>query len=315
MHDVLPTFDDVVEAARRIDASVVHTPVVRNSTLDERVGAQVWLKCENLQEAGAFKFRGATNAVLSLPDDQAVKGVAAHSSGNHAAALALAARRRGIPAYVVMPHNAPRSKVDAVRAFGGHLELCAPTLAARETTLRHVLDATGATEIHPYDDPRVIAGAGTAAFELMRSVTDLDLVVAPVSGGGLLSGTCVAVHGTRPSTSVWGAEPAGVDDAYQSLRTGIRQGETGATSIADGLLAVLSDRTFTILRAHVDEIVRVDEKDIVEAMHFSFDHVKLVVEPSAAVALAALFSKAGRLPPRVGVVVSGGNVDRHLLVG
>jgi threonine dehydratase len=301
-----PTFADVVDAARRIESRVVRTPVVRSRILDDAVGSEVWLKCENLQEAGAFKFRGATNAVQCLSAAQAAAGVAAHSSGNHAAALALAASRRGIPATLVMPENAPAVKIDAVARAGGRIVLCEPTLSAREEMLDQVLADTGATQVHPYDDPRVIAGAGTAALELMTDVVDLDVVVAPVSGGGLLSGTSLAAHGVRPTTAVVGAEPRRVDDAHRSLVTGVRQGDTGAGSIADGLLAVLSDRTFSILRDHVDEIVLVDEEEIVAAMHFVLDHVKLVVEPSAAVAVAALLARPGRWPRRVGLILSGG---------
>jgi threonine dehydratase len=275
----------------------------------------VWLKCENLQEAGAFKFRGATNAVLCLSDDDARRGVAAHSSGNHAAALALAASRRGISATLVMPDNAPRIKHDAVLRFGGRVVLCEPTLQARADALETVLAETGATEIHPYDDPRVIAGAGTATLELLDDAPDLEMVMAPVSGGGLLSGTALAASGIDPDLTIWGAEPSQVDDAYRSLSTGVRQSDAGGTSIADGLLAVLSDRTFRILRDRVDQITLVDEAEIIDAMRFIFDHAKLVIEPSAAVAVAALVRRRGNLPGRIGVILSGGNVDRRLLNG
>jgi threonine dehydratase len=309
----IPSFADVLGAARRIEGHVVHTPVVRSPALDDAAGSSVWLKCESLQAAGSFKFRGATNAVLQLTDEQALAGVAAHSSGNHAAALALAARHRGIPATVVMPENAPAVKRDAVRRYGGRVVTCEATLAAREAALREVLDETNATEIHPYDDPRVIAGAGTAALELVHEVDDLAMVIAPVSGGGLLSGTSLAVHGVRPDVEVWGAEPRRVDDAHRSLVTGTIQPDTGRGSIADGLLAVLSERTFTILHDHVREIVVVDENEIIDATLFAFDHMKLVIEPSAATAIAALLRRKGDLPRRVGLILSGGNVDRGLL--
>jgi threonine dehydratase/serine racemase len=309
----IPSFEHVLAASRRIAGHVVRTPIVRSSALDELVGSEVWLKCESLQESGSFKFRGATNAVLQLTDDRAQAGVAAHSSGNHAAALALAARRRGIPATVVMPDNAPAVKRDAVERAGGRIVLCSPTLADRETALRAVLHETGATEIHPYDDPRVIAGAGTAALELIDDVPDLDLVIAPVSGGGLLSGTSIATHGRRPDIEVWGAEPVQVDDAHRSLVTGIRQGDTGRGSVADGLLAVLSERTFAVLRDHVTEVVVVDEAQIVNATILAFERVKLVIEPSAATAVAALLARRGELPPRIGVILSGGNVERSFL--
>ncbi len=304
-----PTFGDILDAARRVEGHVVRTPILRLAPVDAAVGAEVWMKCETLQHAGAFKFRGATNAVLSLDDQQARAGVAAHSSGNHAAALALAACRRGIAATLVMPHDAPQVKVDAVRRAGGSVVFCEPTLSARAAALEEVLTETGAVEIHPYDDPRVIAGAGTAALELIDDVPDLDLVVAPVSGGGLLSGTSLAVHGRRPETNVWGAEPDQVDDAHRSLVAGQRLASAERVSIADGLLATLSDRTFDILSAHVTDIVLVTEDEIRNAMAVLVEGAKLLVEPSAAVALAGLISRRGGLPDRVGLILSGANVD------
>lgn len=312
MSSLEPTFDDILDAAYRIDGHVVRTPTIRSRALDDAVGADVWLKCENLQEVGAFKFRGATNAVLSLSDDEAAAGVAAHSSGNHAAALAVAAARRGIPATLVMPEDAPQIKRDAVVRAGGRVILCEPTLPARADTLEAVLAETGAIEIHPYDDPRVIAGAGTATLELIHDAPDLDMIMAPVSGGGLLSGTALAAKGLQSDSAIWGAEPVQVDDAYRSLEAGLRQVGNPGTSIADGLLAVLSDRTFGILRDRVDRIVRVEETEIVDAMRFVFDHVKLVIEPSAAVGVAALLRRRGDLPARIGLILSGGNVDRRL---
>lgn len=304
-----PTFGDITDAARRIEGHVVRTPILRLAPIDAAVGAEIWMKCETFQHAGAFKFRGATNAVLSLDDHQARAGVAAHSSGNHAAALALAASRRGIAATLVMPDDAPQVKVDAVRRAGGRIVFCEPTLSARAAALEEVLAETGAVEIHPYDDPRVIAGAGTAALELIDDSPDLDLVVAPVSGGGLLSGTSLAVHGRRPETVVWGAEPEQVDDAHRSLLAGSRLAGEDGTSIADGLLATLSDRTFEILSQHVADIVLVTEDEIRNAMAVLVDGAKLVVEPSAAVALAALISRRHDLPDRIGLILTGGNVD------
>ncbi len=305
----LPTFADVEQAARRIDGHVVRTPVIRSAAVDEAVGHPVWLKCETFQHAGAFKFRGAANAVLSLSDEEASRGVAAHSSGNHAAALALAARRRGVPAVLVMPHDAPMVKQEAVRRAGGSIVWCDPSMQARVDTLAQVLIETGATEIHPYDDPRVIAGAGSAALELVDDIPDLDLVIAPVSGGGLLSGTALAAQGRRPGMRVWGAEPSGVDDAYRSLITGRRHTDNTGTSMADGLLATLSDRTFAILRERVETIVVVTEEEIAAATELLICEAKLVVEASAAVAVAALIRRRDDLPSRVGVILSGGNVD------
>jgi threonine dehydratase/serine racemase len=299
-------------AAARIAGHVHRTPVMTSTSIDALVGCRVHFKCEHLQRGGAFKARGATNAVLALDDETAARGVAAHSSGNHAAALALAARSRGIPCHAVMPADAPRSKQEATAGYGADITLCEPTLAAREAALAAVLARTGAVEIHPYDDPEVIAGQGTATLELLDEVPAIGGVVAPVSGGGLLSGTAIAAHGIDPRTSVWGAEPVGVDDAHRSLASGARTSTGNTTSIADGLLAVLSDRTFAILRTRGVEVVTVREVQIIEAMALVFTRLKQVVEPSAATALAGLLALAESgvpLPPDVGVILSGGNVD------
>jgi threonine dehydratase len=278
-------------------------------TLDERAGTHVFLKCENFQRSGAFKARGAFNAVLQVPAGEASRGVAAHSSGNHGGALALAARECGVPCYVVMPAGAPRAKVDAVRGYGGHVIECAPTMDAREAKLAEVLAETGAHEVHPYDDPRVIAGAGTAAVELLEECPDLDLLMAPVSGGGLLSGTAIAAHGMNSGCRIWGAEPTGADDAYRSLARNRLEPRTEGTTIADGLLATLSARTFAILSEHVEGIVRVEDGEILDTMRFLFERCKLVVEPSGAAALAGVFAFPEVLPQRVGVILSGGNLD------
>lgn len=302
------SFPDVRAAATRIAPFVHHTPVMTCASLDAWIGAHVYMKCEHLQRVGAFKYRGATNAVRSLADGEARRGVAAHSSGNHAAALACAARVRGIPAYVVMPEGAPAVKKAAVAAYGATITFCEDTVAAREAALAEVVARTGAVEIHPYDDDRVIAGAGTAALELCEAVPDLDAVIAPVGGGGLLSGTSIAVHGLHSDVRVIGAEPARADDAARSLRSGERTPPLPPATIADGLLTGLSDRTFAILREHVEQIVTVEEDEIVEATRMVWERAKQVIEPSAAVAFAA--ARAARLDgARVGIVVSGGNVD------
>jgi threonine dehydratase/serine racemase len=308
----LPGIDDVRRAAERIGPFVRRTPVMSSASIDALVGAPVRFKCEHLQRAGAFKYRGATNAVQALDDATAARGVAAHSSGNHAAALALAAATRGIPCHVVMPADAPRVKQAATRAYGATVVLCEPTLAARAETLAEVLARTGAVEIHPYDHPDVIAGQGTATLELLEQAPGVRTVVAPVSGGGLLSGTAVAAHGVDPSIIVVGAEPAAVDDARRSLEAGRLVTEHNTTSIADGLLAVLSERTLAILTAHDVAVVTVTEAEIVDAMALVFERLKQVVEPSAAVALAgvAVLARRGELPAgEVGVILSGGNVD------
>ena len=308
----IPTVADVRAAAERIAPHVHRTPVLRGRALDDLAGRRVHLKAEHLQRTGAFKFRGAVNAVFSLDDATAARGVAAHSSGNHAAALALAARSRGIPCHVVMPADAPRAKQEATAGYGAEIVLCEPTLEARATTLAEVLARTGATEVHPYDHPDVIAGQGTATLELLKEVPAIGAVVAPVSGGGLLSGTAVAAHGADPGIAVLGAEPATLDDAARSLAAGRRIPDGNGTSIADGLVAVLSDRTFTILRDHRVRVVTVTEDEIVDAMALLFTRLKQVVEPSGATALAgllALVRDGTALPPDVGVILSGGNVD------
>ncbi len=277
--------------------------------LDGWLGASAFLKCEHLQKVGAFKARGAANAVLSLTEEEARRGVAAASSGNHAAALALAASQRRIPAHIVMPSTAPGVKRAAVLGYGARIVECEPGQAAREATVAKVLAETGAVEIHPYDDDRIIAGAGTATLELAGQVDGLEAVIAPVGGGGLLSGTSIAAHGLDPRLRVFGAEPVLADDAGRSLALGVRQPALAPTTIADGLLTSLSDRTFTILREHVERMVTVSEAEIVEAMRFVWERTKQIVEPSAAVAVAAV-RKADELKEmRVGIVLSGGNVD------
>ena len=308
----IPGIEDVCAAAARVADHAHRTPVLRSRAIDDLAGCRVHLKAEHLQRAGAFKFRGAVNAVFSLDDATAARGVAAHSSGNHAAALALAARTRGIPCHVVMPSDAPRAKREATAGYGAEIVLCEPTLEARATTLAEVLARTGATEVHPYDHPDVIAGQGTATLELLEEVPAVGAVVAPVSGGGLLSGTAIAAHGVDPGIAVFGAEPAAVDDAARSLAAGRRIPDGNGTSIADGLLAVLSDRTFTILHDHDVRVVTVTEDEIVDAMALLFTRLKQVVEPSGATALAGLLAldrDGTALPSDVGVVLSGGNVD------
>lgn len=309
-----PTITDILQAAARIRPYAHRTPVMTCQSLDARVGAQVFMKCENLQKVGAFKFRGACNAVFSLSPDEAARGVATHSSGNHAQALALAAAMRGIPAYIVMPRNAPAVKQAAVAGYGGIITLCEPTLAARESTLADVVAATGAEVVHPYNDARVIAGQGTAALELLADVPDLDVVMAPVGGGGLLSGTAIAAKSVAPQIRVLAAEPAGADDAFRSLAAGHIIPSVQPQTIADGLLTSLGDLTFPIIRAHVAQIVTVSEAAIVETMKFVWERAKLVVEPSGVVPVAALWEgKVDLRGLRVGVILSGGNVDlEHL---
>lgn len=297
-------------AHARIRPHVHRTPVVTSRSLDAAAGATLFFKCENLQKIGAFKARGACNAVFSLDEAEASRGVVTHSSGNHGAALAWAAARRGIRAWVVMPENSAQIKKAAVQGLGATVRFCAPTLEARDTTCAAVQAETGALLIHPYDDWRVIAGQGTAALELLEQVPDLDAVITPVGGGGLLSGTAIASRGIKPSIHVYGAEPAGADDAWQSLQSGRIVPQTDPRTIADGLRSSLGVKTFAVLSTLVESIGTTSEEAIVRAMRLTWDKLKLIIEPSAAVPLAALLERklpvAGR---RVGIVVSGGNVD------
>jgi threonine dehydratase len=304
-----PTLDDIRAAAERIAPHVHRTPVVHSSALDVELGLKAHFKCENLQKVGAFKARGAVNAVLQLDAQAAGRGVITHSSGNHGAALAYAARIRDIPCTVVMPEGAPPIKIDAVRGYGAEIVFC--RRAERRAVCERVQDERGATLIHPYENPDVVAGQGTAALELLEQVGELDLVVAPVGGGGLLSGTAVAVRSTAPGTGVWGAEPETVDDAYRSLRDGIRHPAVpNPASWADGLLTGLGVRAFAILRESGVEIVTVDEAEILRATWTLIRRLKLVVEPSAATVLAALRRRAKALAgKRVGAILSGGNTD------
>lgn len=306
----MPSFADVGAAAERIRLFAHRTPVLTCSSLDAMVGASLFFKCENFQKVGAFKFRGACNAVFSLGEEEARRGVATHSSGNHAAALSLAARLRGVPAHVVMPRTSRAVKRAAVAGYGGRIVLCEPTLAAREATLAEVVAETGATVIHPYNDARVIAGQGTAALELLEDVRGLDVVMTPVGGGGLLSGTAISVTSLSPATRVVAAEPEGADDAFRSLQEGRIVPSVNPQTVCDGLLTSLGTLTFAIIREHVAEIVTVSDAAVIKAMRHIWERMKIVIEPSAAVTLGALLE--GRLPVsglRVGIILSGGNVD------
>jgi threonine dehydratase len=302
---------DLIRAAYdRIRHVVHHTPVFTCRALNDLCQADVFFKCENFQRVGAFKFRGASHAVLSLTEDEAARGVVTHSSGNHAAALALAARLRGIPAYIVMPRNASPFKRKAVEHYGGQITECEPTLASREAACQELLHRTGATLIHPYDDLRVIVGQGTAAWEFLLDVPDLDVLMAPVGGGGLMSGTAIAGHGLKPDLRLIGCEPSLADDAAESLRLGRIVPARPPRTIADGLRTSLGTLTFAILRQHVETIALAEEDEIIEAQRLIMERMKIVVEPSAAVPLAALLHRPLMLPGRrIGIILSGGNVD------
>jgi threonine dehydratase len=304
------TLHDIQQAFQRIQPYIHRTPALTNESLNAKVGAQVFLKCENMQKVGAFKFRGACNAVFLLPDEKATRGVCTHSSGNHAQALALAARLRGIPAYIVMPNNAPQVKKNAVAAYGGQITFCAPTLEAREATLKRIYESTGANVVHPYNDERVIAGQGTAALELLEDVPDLDVILTPVGGGGLLSGTAIAATEIKKGIRVIAGEPEMADDAYRSLQAGKIVPSLQPKTIADGLLTSLGTLTFPIIQQHVEQIVTVSERGIIDAMRFVWERLKIIIEPSAAVAVAVLWEKKINLTgSKVGVILSGGNVD------
>jgi threonine dehydratase len=312
----LPSWNDIEAAAARIEGLALRTPVMPGrGHLDELVGATLFFKCENLQRVGAFKFRGAMNAVLQLDADALARGVATHSSGNHAAAVALAARLRGARAHVVMPEGSAAPKVEAVRGYGAEVTFCANTQQAREKALAEIVARTGASFVHPYDDWRVVCGAATAAREFLDEVPDLDVLLTPVGGGGLASGsalTCKLRPGRHPAFVA--VEPEAADDAARSLATGVLQPQPAPRTIADGLRTALSERTFAVLRTHADGIVTVSEAEIVAAMRLLMGRLNLVVEPSAAVPFAALL--AGRLPvagKRVGIVLTGGNVDLDAL--
>ena len=314
-----PDWQTILEACDRIRPRIHRTPVLTSRSLNERTGASLFFKCENLQKTGSFKIRGATNAIFSLPENEARRGVVTHSSGNHAAAVACAAAWRGIPAWIVMPRNAPAVKCRAVESYGGKITFCEPNVTARSETAAKIQSETGAVLIHPYDDDRIIAGQATAAKELLEDVSDLDAVLAPVSGGGLLSGTSLGAKGLRSDIKVFGCEPERANDAYRSLTTGTLQSLETSDTIADGLRASLAPRTFSILQKNVSGILLVSEEEIVNAMKLVWERLKIVIEPSSAVALAPLlrpsglkeigFPSAVPAPPRVGVIFSGGNVE------
>jgi threonine dehydratase len=304
------TLAAIREAHERIRDRIHRTPVLTSTALNEQSGGKLFFKCENLQKGGAFKARGATNAVFSLTDAEAARGVATHSSGNHAAALSRAAKLRGIPAYIVMPNNAPKAKRAAVERLGGKIVFCEPTIPAREAAAAKVIAETGATLIHPFDNLRVMAGQGTATLELLEQAPDLDIIVAPVGGGGLISGTAVAATSIKPGIRVIGSEPAGADDASRSFKAGKLIPITQANTIADGLRSSTSDRTFAEIRSHVSDIVTVTEDSIVAAMRAVWEVLKIVIEPSGAVSYAAIVeNRIDVRGKRVGIILTGGNLD------
>lgn len=314
LFDPLPTLSSLLDAAARIRPYARITPVLRNDALDAIAGASLHFKCENLQRAGAFKFRGACNAVFALDAATAARGVATQSSGNHGAAIALACRLRGIPATVVVPEGAPQVKLQAIRAEGARIVRCAPNMRARDAAVAEVVAATGATLIHPFDHPEVIAGQGTAAMELIAARPRLDAIIAPVGGGGLLSGTGIAARALSSATEVWGAEPEAARDAFDSLASGQPITDRVPDTICDGLRGHLSARTFALIARDADGILLADEDAIRDAMQLVWTHLKLVIEPSSAVALAVVLGDPARFAGRrIGIILSGGNIDAAAL--
>ena len=305
-----PDYTEIQKTAERIKSFIHRTPVLTCQTINDMCGSKVFFKCENFQKAGSFKYRGATNAILSLTEKEARSGVVTQSSGNHAAAIALAARQRNIKAYIVMPSNAPRAKISAVEHYGGEIHFCEPTILSREELADKLVHQKGCPLIPPYNDYRIIAGQATAALELLEQVRDLDMIIAPVGGGGLLSGTALTAFNCSDNIRVVGAEPEGADDALRSFTAGKLIPQTAPNTIADGLLTSLGNLTFPIIQKYVDAIELVSEDAIIKTMRFVFQRMKIVVEPSSAVAVAPLTEKRAKFEgKRIGVILSGGNVD------
>ncbi|MEO0821369.1 MAG: beta-hydroxyaspartate dehydratase BhcB [Pseudomonadota bacterium] len=306
----IPTFEDVKAAHDRIAPHIHRTPVLTSSYFNDLVGAELFFKCENFQKAGAFKVRGACNAVFGLSDAVAAKGVATHSSGNHALSLSYAAGRRGIPCTVVMPHTAPEAKKAAVRGYGGRIVECEPSTSSREATFAQVVEETGAEFVHPYNDPRVIAGQGTCSRELMEQTGGLDMMVAPIGGGGMVSGSCLTLSAIAPEVAVIAAEPEQADDAYRSFKAGHIIADDAPQTIADGLKVPLKALTWHFVSTYVRDILTASEEEIVDAMKLTWQRMKIVMEPSCAVPLAVILKNKERFAgKRVGVIVTGGNVD------
>ncbi len=310
----IPTYDDMLTARERIKPHINCTPIRTSDYLNELTGAQLFFKCENFQEAGAFKVRGASNAVFGLNDAQAAKGVCTHSSGNHALSLSYAAGRRGIPCNVVMPRTAPQAKKDAVRRYGGVITECDPSTTSREATFTEVQAATGCEFVHPYNDPRVIAGQGTCAKEMIEQTDGLDLVVAPIGGGGMISGTCLTLSTLAPETRIIAAEPEQADDAYRSFKAGHIIADDAPETVADGLKVPLKELTWHFVSNHVSDIYTASEQEIIDAMKLTWKYLRIVMEPSSAVPLATILKNSETFKgKRVGIIITGGNVDLDAL--
>lgn len=302
--------ESIESAAARIAPYIHTTPIMTNKSINELSGLDLYFKCENFQKIGAFKIRGGMNASLQLTPEQMEKGVATHSSGNHAQALAFAAKMLGIKAYIVMPESSPQVKVNAVRGYGAEVTICASNQAARESTLQEIVDRTGATFIHPYDNDEVITGQATCVKEMIEAIPDIDIVVTPVGGGGLLSGTCLGAHYFKPGLKVYAGEPEGAADAVLSIQSGKVEKAPFINTIADGLMTTLSDRTLTIIKAHVSDILLVSDDEIKAALRLVYERMKIIIEPSCAVPLAAVLKNPALFKgKKVGIILSGGNVD------
>ena len=306
----IPTYQDMLDAHERIKPHINRTPIRTSAYLNELAGCELFFKCENFQEPGAFKVRGAANAVFGLTDEQAKKGVATHSSGNHASCLSYAAMRRGIPCNVVMPRTAPQAKKDTVRRYGGVITECEPSTTSREETFAKVQAATGGDFVHPYNDPRVISGQGTCSKEFMEQVDGLDMMVAPIGGGGMISGTCLTLSTLAPEVQIIAAEPEQADDAYRSFKAGYIIADDAPKTIADGLLVPLKERTWHFVSNYVTYIYTASEEEIIEAMKITWKHLRIVMEASCAVPLATILKNKEKFAgKRVGVIITGGNVD------
>ena len=306
------SIDDIRAAAGRIKNVGHRTPLLTSQILDEMTGRKLFFKCENFQKVGAFKLRGGWNAVSMLSDEDAAKGVCTHSSGNHAQAVAFSAMKRGITSYIVMPNNVPDVKLDAVKGYGANIILCEPTLEARKTTLDEIVKKTGALVVHPFNNPNVIAGQGTVALEMIEDLGELDAIIAPIGGGGLMSGTCITTRNLLPETKLFGAEPTGADDAYRSLKEGKIIPQTDPDTICDGLLTSLGEYTWNILKDHLEAIYTVTDDEVINAMRLVWERMKIIIEPSSATAVAVVLKSEFRALEgleKVGIILTGGNVE------
>jgi len=312
--NAIPTLDDIQEAVKRISVAANYTPILTSKLIDEFCGCKIFFKCENFQKVGAFKFRGAYNTIASLSNEDLQKGVVTHSSGNHAAALTLAAKLNKTTAYIVMPRTAPEIKKRAVQSYGAKITFCEPTPKSREETAQKIIDETGAYLVHPFNNYSIITGQATAAYELINDSDKLDYILTPVGGGGLLSGTSLSTNYLSPHTKVIGCEPDGADDAFRSLRDGIIYPSENPKTICDGLLTSLGEITFKIISKYVDEIITVDDEKIIEAMRLVWERMKIIIEPSSAVPLAVVMNNKSKFENKsVGIILTGGNVDLNKL--